>query len=448
MRIIIGLSILALSLGAVQAQESGTPDEFATVRSAMTLLQIGSDGITQEEILARLTKPIRQFDRDGDGLDLADAARQVRIEKAAVRSSTLAPLLQLDLDGDRTVTGAELAEALAYPSVFGRSARGSEQLFTARDANKDGDLTWDELMLLDEQQTESIRRMGIEQFLESVSVFTSKYGDRFTLDDAGALAPVIIRLLDTDGNGLATIGEIQALQVTAGRPPAEEPVPASCEMPDVPTGAKVLLVGAYEGLRYASANFGDITEDTGFADVKVEEGDTLLYVVLSAYSPIVWNFAGHIDRVAKVIVSGYRLGGVVGIEADKVTFLEGRDCITRAYDFASVDGFRAKGQVHNLLGAEVAAGGSYGLGEIAIPSMTVDATNESSGRDRQAVTVDPATVVDNTKVSTFEVLPGYAGISQLLDNGSLEAVGGGYRIVSRSRTIPPACTAGIRCSSS
>ena len=429
MRISIGLSVLALTLGAAHAQDSANAaaDDFTFVQGVLALLQVGSGGITQEEILARLTKPIRQFDRNGDGLDLADAASQARIEEAAMRAAALAPLLTYDLDGDRIVTRAELTETLAYPSAF--ASGGGEQLFTARDANKDGNLSWEELTLLDERQTERIRRVGVEQFLESVSAFAPEYRERFTLDDASALVPVIMPLLDKDGNGIATIEEIRALQLAATRAPAAEPVPVSCDMPNVPAGAEVLLVGIYEGNRYASVNLGDITEDTGFSEIRVEEGETPLYVVLSAYSAVVWNFTGQTDRVSTVVVSGYNPGGVVGIDAGKVAFLEGRDCLARAHEFPSVEGIRVTAQLRSLLGTEIAAGGAYALSQIAIPSMVVDDASKHSERGKPAVIVDPAAVVAETDVSTFEVLPGRAGIRQLLDNGSLEAVEGGFRIV-------------------
>jgi hypothetical protein len=427
MRISIGLSVLALTLAAAHAQDPAAPDDFTLVQGVLALLQVGSGGITQEEILARLTKPIRQFDRNGDGLDLADAASQMRIEEAAMRAAALAPLLTYDLDGDRIVTRAELAETLAYPSAF--ASGGGEQLFAARDADKDGTLSWEELTLLDERQTDRIRRMGVEQFLESVSAFAPEYRGRFTLDDASALVPVIMPLLDKDGNGIATPEEIRTLQVAATRAPAAEPAPVSCDMPDVPAGAEELLVGIYEGNRYASVNLGDITEDTGFSEIRVEEGEAPLYVVLSAYSGVVWNFTGQIDRVSTVVVSSYKPGGVVGIDAGKVAFLEGHDCLARAYEFPSVDGIRVTAQLRNLLGAEVAVGGAYALSQIAVPSMMVDDASRDSERGKPAVIVDPATVVSNTEVSTFEVLPGRAGIRQLLDNGSLEPIEGGFRIV-------------------
>lgn len=438
MRIVTGLSILALTLGVVDAQEPATiPDDLALIESAMTLLQIGGQGTTEEEILSRLTKPIRQYDRNGDGLDVLDAASQARIDTAALQATNVGPLLQFDLDGDRTITRAELDEVIAYPSIFGGGS-GGEELFDARDGNNDGSVSWEELVLLDERLAGRAQQAGVGQFLESLAIFAPEYRARFTLDDARTLAPLIMSRLDTDGNGIATITEIRELrrgarnstaEQAAAPAPAPTPVRQSCEVPAVASGAEALLVGAYEGKRYASVNFGDITDDTGFADITVESGDTPLYVVLSAYSPIVWNFSGDTARISQVVVSGHKLGGVVGIEAGKVAFLEAPNCFAPAFDFEAPDGVRTKVQVDRLVDQEVKAGGTYGLGAIAIPSMQVDETNTHSGRHRDAVTVDPASVVANTKVATFEVLPGEAGINQLLENGSLEAVNDGYRIV-------------------
>lgn len=431
MREVTGLSILALTLSLVQAQEppTNTPVDLALLGRVLTLLKIGGQGTTEEEILARLTKPIRQYDRNGDGLQAVDAASQARIDSAALRAANVAPLLQFDLDGDQTVTRAELEEVIAYPSVFSGNPRGSKELFDSRDRDKNGTVTWEEMIGLDEGLANRAEEAGIGQFLEAVAIFSPGYRTRFTLDDARTLAPLIMSKLDMDGNGIATVTETQQLFFAASSSASDQVAAPTCVVPKVEAGAEILLIGAYEGKRYASVNFGDITEDTGFADVRVEDGHTPLYIVLSAYSSVVWNFSGDTARVGKVVVSGYNSSGVVGIDASKVAFLKADTCITPAYDFESFDGIRTKGEVDRLLGQKAKASGTYALGTIAIPSMQFDEPTTNSRRERLAVTVDPETVVSNSKVARFEVLPGQAGINQLLDNGSLVAVERGYRIV-------------------
>lgn len=257
-----------------------------------------------------------------------------------------------------------------------------------------------------------------------------------------------------DGNGILDMTEIQGARngspapiapvavaptaprtipqspIDPSRPSKRDEVKEACAVPDVPKGAQVVLVGAYEGQRYASVHFGDITQDVGYAEVVVEAGKEPIYVLLTEYSPIVWRFTGQTQRIAQVVMGGHRLGGVVGVPKEKVDFLDARECIESAHDFRSFEGVKARGDAKRLVGQDVVAGGTYGLNEIAIPSMNVAEHNTNSGLDRAAVQIDPETVVAATKVSSFEVLPGHAGLKQLVAAGMAEATNGrDYRIV-------------------
>lgn len=222
-------------------------------------------------------------------------------------------------------------------------------------------------------------------------------------DGLGPLLPLVRAKVDIDENGTATLEEIRrvfaaAAQTLATIKPAAD---LGCGIPAVEVGAEVVLVGAYEAWRYASVSLGEPGQKTGFADIKVEAGDALLYVVLTSHDPLIWNFSGNIARISKVVVSNSSSGGVFGVHADKVQFVKEWGCIPRVYDFTSAEGIYSKEQVDQFFGFDVKVGGTYYLDTVTIPAMQVDESASNSQLDRTTVTVDPAGVVAERKVSAL-----------------------------------------------
>jgi hypothetical protein len=352
MRVMAGITVALFISVSAAAQVPNDLDQTTAsfALGAGKLLQLGHEGrVTEQQILAKFTAPILQYDRNGDGLDRADAPAGQSYE--------------------------------------------------------------------------------ISEFLRAISLLDPAYKDRFTLDNAGVLAHWLLFRLDTNQDDLVGAYEIIDL-IAARQPPAE----GTCKVPAVPDGAEVLLIGANEGAQFASVNLGDISEVTYYSDIFVEDGNRPLYVLLSAYNSIVWNFRGNTARIKQIAIAGYHAQGVVGIDPTKVAFITGTNCLTPAYQ--SDDGLTSQFDAQRLVGTGVKVAGDYDLYAMWIPSMGVQPKGQALPPD-SVVAVDPTRVVAEAKVSALEVLPQRAGIQQLLASGQLEQVDAGtYRIVKPIAQYP------------
>lgn len=451
-------AVLLLSSTASFANDPVQPSIEISGASLPLLMQFGvSPNSSREEVLAKLTKPVRQFDGNADGLDRLDTDRQRQVQAAMQRAQMATTFLPYDLDADMAVSREEI-DIVASTGSQGlppsRNMQVMEQIM-ARDNDQDGAVTWAEFVLPISDQA-SLSPAG--SLLDAVGSINPAWSDRFTIEDAGYLTDTIFAALDSNGNSVLDHAEFQTAMraaqqprptaTTPPRPSAMVPShPSSsgdvCALPAVPSGAQAVMIGAYEGRRYASVHFGNVAEDTGYVEVTVEEGEQPLYVVLSEFSPIVFDFKGDVDRITNVVVSGHALGGVVGVDEDKVSFIQARECIPMAYDFRSVDGVKAQGTVQRLLDQEIKVGGTYGLDRIAIPSMMSSELNTNSGRERGHVVVDENAVVSATPAQTFAVLPAGEGIKQLLESGHLVPYdSGGYKIVKPFAHFPAGMNGG------
>ena len=438
----LGTVIVAVLISAVPAMAQNmtqgvSAQQFALLKSDLPLR---SGTPTREELVSVLTRPIRQLDVDGNGLDRDDATAQVKAIQSQVRAQVLASFLPFDLDGDLQVTELEMERV---SRISGRTV--VEQLFTRHDTDADGVLTLQEMMTLPPTGPGSgYGASEGERLLNAVALFKTEWGSRFTLEDANTLTDMIFDSLDADGNGIIDTLELRGDVVVPsamGHLDVQRPIPihtaegttsgSHCTVPTAPPDAEVVLVGAYEGKRYSSVHFGDITEDVGYAEVHVEKGSKPLYVLLTDYTPIVWDFTGDVSRVSNVVVGGFDLGGVVGIPKEKIAFLEARRCLSYAYDFRSDEGITALRQAERLIRRGVtSAGGTYALERISLPSMVVDNPSSHSGLDRRHVDIDPESVVAATKVIPFQVLPGQSGLRQLVADGYAETTDDRvYRII-------------------
>lgn len=253
----------------------------------------------------------------------------------------------------------------------------------------------------------------IDKFLDAISVVEPTYQDRLTLEDAGALAPLLVLKLDTDQDGLVAQYEIFDLMAAYQIPPE-----GSCDAPAVPGDAEVLLLEAGEGERLASVNLGDVSQDTHYSEIFVEDGDRPLYVLLSVYGSTVWSFQGDTARISQVAITAHDPQGVIGIEAAKIAFL-GRGCLASHNE--SHDGLTAQFNAQRLVGKGVKVAGEDRPYAVSVPSMQV-ISRDTGVRPNSVVAVDPTAVVAEATVSTSEVLPQWAGIEQLLASGELEQV--------------------------
>jgi len=229
-----------------------------------------------------------------------------------------------------------------------------------------------------------------------------------------------------------------------------------CAMPPPGDEAEVVLFGVYEGQAVSSASVAGMDRRTGVVDIEIEPGATPLYLVMSSYEPMIWRFSGATQRVRRVALStqgrstaGKPYAGATGLSADQVGFATGVGCM--GY-FSEPGSFRAQQvaeAVKRYTGrTPTIVGGHYGLVAARLPSGRGADLGQGRRRGRLApsdvdalsgvlVRIDPEQVISAQKVEPYDVLPGQAGLAQLVADGSLRREGGnGFTIVKPIARYP------------
>ncbi|MCV9964792.1 hypothetical protein OIU34_23145 [Pararhizobium sp. BT-229] len=350
--------------------------------------------------------------------DFEDMQRlATRPGRDVVSPEVIRGLLQLDLDGDHKVQVDEMR-------VW------AEAEFGGKDRNEDG--------IIDAGLTDELRR-------EAIAAIQS-----------GTRTANRIPTIATAPNVIAT--ELPTLPV----PVAERHHNArpECALPGVGANEKLVLFGNGAGTRQASVTLGgDNGDHTHLVDVVVEPGADSLYVVLTSYEATLWRFTGAVERISRVAAtsvrrednSGEGLGGsgVTGIPRDRVSFLGSWNCLMEFRGLGGVDEAQVRGRLFDILGRQPdIKGGAQLTSTLRIPSMTLDAAERGSWDNLPMVDVDPDDVVAAVPVKRWDIMPGKAGIQQLLDSGYIESIPNGnsdeYRIVKTFPRFPTGLTGGMQ----
>jgi len=409
---------------------TATAEELRISPETMALvLNAGRLPISYEELGAQLGRPIRIYDRNGDGLtadelDVADA-----VMAASLRTQMVMRFLPADLDDDLQVTREE------FETVRRVGDRGvGDGSFEEADLNADGIISWEEMSTLRRPARNSQKAQLLTTSLE----IDPTPDTPFVLADVTILVDAVFAVADGNGDRLIDAGERRSAfemnrdQKSAGKSVIQRNSDATACTADRPRPSdRVLMLGAYEGVAYATSFIGEPDQPTYAVNVSIEPGDQPLYVIASAYHSIIWQFTGATERVRRVVLAGYYGQGVTGISKESVAFLSNETCFRSAYKFEGFGGIVAKRSIERFAGREdVGYAGRYNMFGVALPSLTLAANPESGRRFEQpVVTVDPASVLSATPAAPYAVLPGRAGIAQLLGSGALEQLDeGAYRI--------------------
>ncbi|MBZ8131715.1 hypothetical protein CLD20_00375 [Afifella sp. IM 167] len=422
-----------------------TPEQETALGQAAR--QLGGEP-TREQFLAFLTEPIRRKDRNGDGFDIGDVAAEIDAEEATARAVAIGRILAGDLDGDFEVTRAEV-QALQRLQKGDLVARRFDEV----DKDGNGVVTLREIAEDFQEGGVGIRSTGGTAAI--LMALDPDRDGRLTLAEAGEVTERFFSSYDTDGDGVmsrrelsplasATQARLQLARQEIEKVREEREARAVCGAPKAEPDQKVMLIGAYEAAAISSVFVGSPEEETGTVPVHVEPGKTPLYVLATSYQPVIWQFDGAVERVATVVVGGRASGGVAGIAEDRVHFLEAEDCLPYTYKPRSVEGVLVRRKAAAIAGVDdVEAAGDYALAGVSLPDMTLAPRVSGNAGDGPPVTrISSPAVVANAKVGVYEVLPGPAGVAQLVASGHLVKLRGHkeYRLVKPIPYLPARLT--------
>lgn len=193
----------------------------------------------------------------------------------------------------------------------------------------------------------------------------------------------------------------------------------------------VLAVTAYQGTTYSSAYVGGPDGDaTYFVPVTVSKGDTPIYFVALSNESIIWSFSGDTERLAQVVLVSPHPSAVAGIPERQVVFARANSCLKSNHQDHDPN---FDSDMQRLVGRPFSKATAYALTSVSLPHLQiVSVPGDQAGYYTQPVVapVDPATLISKADVGTYDVLPGFAGLEQLLKAGALVQVDSRtYRVI-------------------
>ncbi|MEQ1866507.1 MAG: hypothetical protein ABL996_17865 [Micropepsaceae bacterium] len=478
----VAVIVLGGAIAPVAAAPSIEAERWMTLRLSQ-FATYGSEVLTRDDAYNRLIPAFDQADINGNGVSQSDFALAERIRLAQQRSSYVTMILRDDLDGDGRVTRSEFVEAHGSEArqsmmvaggvrVEPTAAQTAEILRQVverglkADADRDGVITWTEMLGQAKAQEQEQQRAGANYRREMpIPMTLDENGDgTVSLAEYRALFDRVFAAVDTNHDGRLSSEERAALlgrsanlqqQEQAARQKEQEAEQAKglavrCGLPKLPASSKIVLLSAYEGQALSTVSLGGDDNEVSVVRVVVEPGREPLALVLTSYSSNIWLIDGATERVTNVVTSAL-IGdaqrrprvGVVGVRRDKVTVAKSTECLRYASGDRPQPGVVAKAAEPFLGRSPDFAFAEYSMSTVAVPSGKLDKAaalpNTVAVRTtgpaapvwalmmrynpKGLVEIDPKRVVSDVKAARYAVLPQQAGLAQLVESGAIEVSG-------------------------
>lgn len=459
---------------------------------------------TEESYIARLLRPLRSAAGADHILDEKDIAVVRQRAEARARAREVQNVLNNDLNGDGVVTRAEVEQALPAFGIAQRYTQRAIERLMAHDLNGDNRVTIAEVLKNAKDTSRIMSRAGRQADQLKDLLDADPNGDkRLTVGELKALGHAAFAAFDADGDGVISIEERRAVSSVSsvyrrarrGRP--SRAAVARCHLPAADKGAEVVLVGSYEAGVVSNVTVSGQERTTETALLRIEPGASPLYVIAASYRPMIWRLNGAVKRVARFVAipmwrSAEANVGVIGLSKDRVTFLPAGACFRYFKDSRSGAALQAKAVVQAKLGVPVnkvianyalmgsvlpsgqlvsnprrgtrgrgrmqfAAGNKRvrtkaGLVQIYTGSVTrplpprhVDANTFSEFyrfNPGGIVNLDAASVTSPGRAEYYDILPGEAGLIQLMTEGRIKRLSDGVYYVQKPVARYPAGLAG------
>ena len=393
------------------------------------------------------------------------------------RRSHLSKVLQYDLDDDGEVSAAE-AEA-QLEQLVGQQKGRLVALRLIADLNGDGALSAQEITAYVDKKNPSQpkRQLRTHRLLA------------FDLNEDGAVdAAEIVRVVraiiaQDQQAKLDSASKVRPPKRTDGSsvpkaPQATSSKLAICEYPDVPKGAKVVLIGTKAGATLSNVALEDREEVTTVVELHISKGEAPLYLIAGSKTRVIWKLTGETTRVHR-FVSG-ALNGVVGLNG-AARFLNDykNGCLPQRRRDAAKGSAFAKDVAWDLGIKETEAVAAHLMGRITVPEgreqMDFETLRQQQipvmrNREQQfkgAEGYRPATAKEKVlwrlanlrrrqhpggvaqleagkvlapvrKMSYGKILPMAAGLIQLIERGDIEVRENGQMVIVRALPGMPA----------
>jgi len=227
-----------------------------------------------------------------------------------------------------------------------------------------------------------------------------------------------------------TSGQRRDAPVTRQAPPvtraAESLSPAisACPLPKLDKDTQLHVIGVYESDVYAPFEFKSVDDATLQIDVLIDRTDSPVYIVASAYDPVIWNFAlAKGSQLAGVYVIGYHSQAVANVPQDIPVFFNSHDgggaraCGSQQAGYEGGPRLNAlNGQLKQIFGKSLdRCQGGYTQSKFVI--------TEATGRQKETSLEVLALTVEGIRaqgtIQKVSLQAGSAGLKQLEEEGAI-----------------------------
>ena len=424
-------------------------------------------GMSREQYLADIVRPLRTLDNDQDGLDQFDVERQNAQVEARQRANAASEFLRFDFDGDLQLTLEEIQRySVGSPEHIANVARVAIERF---DTDENGIATLQEALTASSERARP-RDASVERLFE----LDSNGDNRLTIDELLQAAANAFDQFDSDNDGLISSDEARAVQTE--RVLSEEirrRREAGCVFQAPSADAQFIAYTPVGGQMISTSYVGHEEIDTSVIDVMIEPGRAPLYLLLKSHASVIWRFSGSVKRIEHVVVSSYAskfrqlsgdsvstsASGVIGLPKGR-TRIASSDCLPNFHDQTEIDAGLPQLALRALFGrAPDAIGRANPIRQVTFPSMVSsifdrgDPPSAPEGFDPATwkvatrfypgglVQINPDDVTASEPVSPYEVYPNQFGLAQLVGSGHLTYSGpadgqGKYTIVRNFSHFP------------
>jgi hypothetical protein len=412
----------------------------------------------------RMAAALNDFKRiaaDGNRITKEDVERANQSLETQFLNDRMEALRKIDNNKDSVFTLEELQayRALRKPpgtagEWFEKNTRVFKKYLVMMDRNNDGKVTEGEARIYHLGSKSNFQNNKVVDYI------SSRYDWILTLD--------------RNRDGAVTREEY--LEVIAQIVPNQEReqtglhniriVEPGCKLPEPEAGEQLILVSTKTGLTLSDVTTFGQDDIVSAVTIEIEEGDEPLYLLLSSIGSVLWKLSGATNRVSRVVVSSElrksrarSASGVAGVPAEKVGFVSRDNCLEPTYGAGGEHETKIRRAISNITGRELSQlAAAEKMGAVTLPSGQVETYPRSYDlipkhlRQNRAFTmyfprgilkVDPTTVVSLFEAEKYEVLPGAAGIQQLISDGTLEQTGNSNYRVTKATRIPVSMTGNI-----
>ena len=209
----------------------------------------------------------------------------------------------------------------------------------------------------------------------------------------------------------------------------------NCPVPRPLRGERFVMLGFYQAKALADHSVAGLDKLTTTGEIRIGPGPgNLFLVLLTPWTPIIYRFSGHVDRLSRLVVLSTQGAAVTGVKPSKITFGMGEDCsmgyrpsIAIKFKFAeAVFGRNPDDFEEGDLYVWTMGAGGAGKG-IEAPERDYDYKQSLSRLEENfesihpggLVKIDPNEVISLSVVEKYRLLPNAAGVVQLERAGKI-----------------------------